>query len=247
MIIDSHAHIGYDEIADLEIREEELVRACDENKIDGAIVQPLINRPYLEDTRAINNRIHALCDKYPGRFWGMTSINPHFRPEDYDAEAERCFRQYGFVGMKIAPNAHGVNPAKKNGMHVFEVAHMYNVAVMVHTGSGAPLSDPMTVLPAAQQFTDVRIILAHAGGELMTAQAIYLAKTFDNVYLEPSWQNILALKGMLRAVGPSKIMFSSDIPDNIPIELLKYRLLTNDTATLERLFSGTAQEVFRIG
>jgi hypothetical protein len=103
------------------------------------------------------------------------------------------------------------------------------------------------VLPAAQQFKDVRIVLAHAGGELMTAQAVYLAKTFDNVYLEPSWQNILALKGMLRAVGPSKIMFSSDIPDNIPIELLKYRLLTNDPAVLERLFSGTAQEVFRIG
>lgn len=246
MIIDSHAHIGYDEVADLGITEDELMSACKKYSIDGAIVQPLIQRPYMEDTREIHDRIHRMCKKYPKKFWGMISMNPHFKPEDFDREAERCVRELGFVGIKLCPNAHGINPAKKNGMHVFEVARKLNVPVMVHTGSGAPLADPISLLPVARAFPEVKIVIAHGGGELMTQQALFLAKEYENVYIEPSWVNILALGGMLKVLGPNKIMFSSDVPLNIPVELAKYRALTDDKAVLEQLLSGTVKEVFNL-
>lgn len=246
MIIDSHAHLGYDVIADLGLTEEELISACKANGIGGAIVQPLITRPYLDDTREIHDRIHRLCTDKTVRFWGMISMNPHFRPEDYDREAERCVRELGFVGIKLVPNAHGVNPSKRDGIHVFEVARKLGVPVMVHTGSGTPLSDPMALLPAARQFPEVKIVLAHAGSDLMAAQATFLAQEFENVYIEPSWLSILALGGILKAVGAKKIMFSSDIPANLPVELAKFKALAKDGAEFEQLTSRTAMEVFNL-
>ncbi len=244
MIIDSHAHLGYDEVFDMGINEDELVTACDTHGIYGAVVQPLIQRPYIEDTRQIHNRIYRLCQKYPGRFWGMISMNPHFRPEDFDAEAERCVKELGFVGIKMTPAGHGVNPSKKNGMHVFEVAQKLNIPVMVHTGSGIPFSDPINLLPAARAFPDVRMVIAHGGGELMATQAILLAEEFSKVYIEPSWSSVLTIGAMLKAVGPKKLMFSSDLPVNIPVELAKYRSMITDENDLEQILSGTAIEVF---
>lgn len=98
MIIDAHAHLGYDYVFDTEKNEEELLGYYNECGVDGAIIQPFISRPYLEDTAQVHDRIHELCIKHPGRFWGMASINPHLRPEEYEREATRCVKELGFVG-----------------------------------------------------------------------------------------------------------------------------------------------------
>lgn len=39
-------------------------------------------------------------------------------------------------------------------------------------------------------------------------------------------------------------MYSSDMAENIPVELMKYRTITRDEKTLEQILSGTAREVF---
>ena len=41
-------------------------------------------------------------------------------------------------------------------------------------------------------------------------------------------------------------MFSSDMPENIPIELEKYRSAFDDRDTLEQIFCGAAKEVFKL-
>ncbi|MDO8685088.1 MAG: amidohydrolase, partial [Clostridiales bacterium] len=66
----------------------------------------------------------------------------------------------------------------------------------------------------------------------------------DNVYLEPSWLNVLSIKVAVQVLGAHKIMFSSDMPENIPVELEKYRSAFEDEAILQQIFCGTAKEVF---
>ena len=110
--------------------EEELIACNSNNNIDGAIVQPLLNRPYIDDTVEIHDRIHKLCKKYPGKFWGLASINPHFRHEDYKKEAERCVKGLGFVALKINPQGHAIHPATEDGLFVFECAKKLNVPVI---------------------------------------------------------------------------------------------------------------------
>jgi hypothetical protein len=246
MIIDAHAHLGYDCVFDWEINEKELVDCCNSNDIDVAIVQPMINRPYIEDTIKIHDRIHRFCKTYSGRFWGMASINPHFKLDDYEKEAIRCIKDLGFVALKINPQGHAVHPSSKDGINVFECARKLHVPVMVHTGEGSPFSDPVSILPAVEKFDGVKIILAHCGKDLFFQQALYIAKKFKNIYMEPSWTNVLYIQDIIREIGPARVMFSTDDPVNAPVELAKYRTAIKDKSALEQVFSGTAKEVFNL-
>jgi uncharacterized protein len=246
-ILDAHAHLGHDVVFDEESTEEDLLYWHERCQVSGAIVQPFIPRPYLEDTAAIHDRIHALCRLYPGRFFGMASISPHLRPAEYEQEARRCITGLGFVGIKMTPIAHAVHPGSADGRHAFEVAAGLGVPIMVHTGAGIPFADPAALEDVAADYRKVPIVLAHAGTDMFFAQALSLARRFDHVYLEPSWVNILNLKKALNTVGASKIMFSSDIAMNLPVELAKYRTLAPSQAILEQMLSKTATDVFDLG
>lgn len=250
MMIDAHCHLGYDCVFDQEADEEQLLENFRHFGIDGGIVQPYIPRPYLEEYQKIHDRIHRFAQKHPGRIFGMASMHPQFRPEDYDRETERCVRELGFVGIKITPPGHSCTPCGRSGMHVFEVAGNLDVPVMVHAGMGVPFSDPIKIQPCAQAFPDVRIVIAHCGANFYTQQAVFLAQQYDNVFLEPSGAGIEACADMLRAVGPSKVMFSSDVILQTVTEVAKFRdlhrrgLLTDDG--LEQVMYRTAQQVFRL-
>lgn len=246
MILDAHVHLGEDNVFGDVQTEDELLEFYRKYDVDGGIVQPYIPRPYVEDTRAIHDRIHAFTKNREKRWWGMASINPHFRPDDYDAEATRCVRELGFVGIKITPIAHACHPSSADALHVFEVCRGLGVPLMMHTGAGIPFSDPMSCVKALDGFRDVTVVLAHAGGDMHHQQARYLARKYDNVYLEPSWSGTIAVSNMLRELGSGKILFSSDNVYQIPVELAKYRSVITDERDLERVLYKNLVEVYRL-
>lgn len=246
MIIDVHAHLGVDYVFDDEQNEDKLISVYDECGVDKAIIQPFICRPYIEDTRRAHDRIYGMCKAQPGRFYGMISINPHFSPEDYEAEAERCVKELGFVGVKITTVAHAVNPSSRDGMHVFEVARRYGIPVMIHTGVGAPLAAPITAWKAIEAFPDVKVVLAHTGGNEMQEQAMMLAMKYDNVFLEPSWMPSVCIAAMVNRIGADRVMFSSDIADNVAPALATFRAVIKDEGTLDTVLHRTAEAVYGI-
>lgn len=245
MIIDAHSHLGYDVAFDLDNDEERLISSYQKYKVDGAVVQPFIPRPYVEEYKAIHDRIYRLTQRKEVKFWGMSSMNPHFRIEEYAEETERCVKELGFVAAKLTPIGHAVNPASKDGMACCDVVRQLGVPLMIHTGNGGSFADPIQVAKVAEEFPDLVIVMAHAGsGGGSVGTASYIARTHDNVYLEPSWVDVAALGGMIKEVGCSKLMFSSDVVENIPVELIKYKTAISSEADLERVLSGTAMEVF---
>ncbi len=244
MILDAHIHLGPDYVFDHDSDEESLIACYLRPGVDGGLVQPSLPRPYLEDTRAIHDRIHALTKDTRRRWWGMASIDPHFRPEDYEAEATRCVRDLGFVGIKLTPIGHACNPSSRDGMHVFEVCRALGVPLMIHTGNGIPFADPMSSAKPLEAFPDVRVVLAHAGGEMFCHSAICLARKFDNVFLEPTWVGAPGVARMLAELGGTKVMFSSDLPVQLPVELAKYRSLITDAGLLERVMYKNVAEVY---
>jgi len=246
MIIDTHAHYGHDYVFDEDNSIETLLYYCNKYGIDHAIIQPSIPRPYIEETAKIHNDIYAICQKYKGLFFGMAAINPHFKPEDYDAELTRCVKNLGFVGVKITPIGHAANPALESCMHVYEICRTLGIPVMIHTGVDTSFANPINLLAPARAFTDVKFIMAHAGAGIMFTTALYVAELCSNVYLEPSWLDIYSLKTAIDKIGSERIMFSSDMPMNIPVELAKYRAVTEDLAVLDQLFYKTALEVFQL-
>ena len=148
MILDAHSHLGDDVIFDCAHTEEDLLVNNRKYGITGGIVQPFIGRPYMEITRQYHDRIYEFC-RNNRNYWGMASINPHFRHEEYAEEAGRCIRELGFIGLKLTPVSHAVNPESEDGLFVFETARKLGVPVMVHTGYGIPFADPEKLRKAA--------------------------------------------------------------------------------------------------
>lgn len=244
-IFDAHAHLGYDVVFDVEVNEQTLLDIYARHGVDGALVQPFLPRPYLSETVNIHNRIADFCAEHPGRFWGMISICPHLYPKEVEQECERCVRDLGFKGIKIATTAHGVNPSSKDGLHIFDIARDLNIPVMIHTGGGN-FGDVLLLEKPASLYPDVKIVVAHGGGETGVDACIRLAHEHENVYVEPSWINLLSLEKMAAKLGPDKLMFSSDMPQNTPAELAVFRAVFPDENDLDKVLAGTALRVFDI-
>ena len=244
-VFDAHAHLGADVVFDVEVDEARLLEVYAANGVDGALVQPFLPRPYLEETRNIHDRIARFCQAHPGRFWGMISICPHLYPRQVEEECRRCVCELGFKGVKIATTAHGVSSASRDGLHMFEIAESLGIPVMVHTGGGA-FGEPLLLEKPASLFPQVPIVVAHGGGEGGVDACIRLALEHENVFVEPSWINLLSLEKMAKALGADKLMFSSDMPQNTPAELAIFRAVFTRREDLAKVMAGTALRVFDI-
>lgn len=246
IIFDSHAHLGIDEVFDVKVDEQELLDTYEKYKIYGALIQPFICKPYLVETKNIHNRIAAFTKKYPKRFYGMISINPHLHAHEVEEECTRCVKELDFKGIKIATTAHGVSPASKNGMHIFEIAKELKIPVMIHTGGGN-FGDPVHLKKPIEAFPEVPVVIAHGGGDSGMDQCILLAKQYEQVYVEPSWISVLGIEKMIRVLGSEKLMYSSDMPQNTPVELATYQAACKgNEQDLENIFYKTAKRVFSL-
>ncbi len=246
MIIDAHCHLGKDVVFDLENSESDLILNFKKFGIDAGIVQPFIGRPYLEDIKAEHNRIYALTQEYPGSFFGLASINPHFRYKDFEEEARRCIRELNFVGLKITPPGHAVHPLSKDALHVYDVALDLGVPVMIHTGFGIPFADPIHLAGVAEKYPDLTIIMAHAGSNFYVSQAIFVAKNYDNVFVEPSGSGISETHSLISTLGSAKVMFSTDTIEQIPAELNKYKAIVESDSDRLNVFQNTVLKSFNI-
>lgn len=242
-IIDVHAHLGDDCVFDHHITEEDLLKGYENTQVEGAIVQPSLPRFSLRANQEIHDRIARLCRCRKMKFWGLASIYPHFDREEYKREAYRCIKELGFVGMKITPVGHAVDPESEDGMFAFSVAAELKVPMMVHTGTGMPFSEPVKILKASKKYPDLKIIIAHSGMEWLSHQALYVARECPNVYLETTWTGIYNTREIYRQIGPKRMMFASDHVNNVPVELAKYRQIL-PREDMEQVLRKTAEEVF---
>ena len=247
MIIDAHAHLGTDLVFD-EVREEsDILKKMDEHKVDVTIVQPMFGAVYIEDIRAIHDRIYQFASAHPKRIYGVASMPPLIPESDYYEEARRCVKELGFVGIKLHPAAHGTSPTSKRGEMVWKVCSDLGVPLMVHTGAGVPAALPANVIGRCKQFTDVQCILAHSGMISFAGEAFLAAKECPNVILETSWTAAHHVEHFIELYGADRVMFAGDEGTNLVVELAKYRSLHISPEELEWCLWKTANQVFKLG
>jgi predicted TIM-barrel fold metal-dependent hydrolase len=244
-IIDVHMHLGRDVVYDHEFTEQDLCGAMDLNGVDVGIVQPFVVAPLHEPQQRIHDEVYRLTQAYPGRFYGMASLNPHCGEAFYWTEVRRCVRELGFLGLKLHPVAHATNPTSRDGRMVFEVARQLSVPLMVHTGNTRPFALPTQLFDLAREFVDLPIVMAHAGGGCY-GEALLVARENDNVYLDMSWCPPRVCLHFCRELGASRLMFATDHPSNVPVELQKWRLLDLSLSDLEWVLGRTAAQVYGI-
>jgi uncharacterized protein len=242
-VVDAHAHFGECCVFGLTSTEEALIRRMDESGIDATIVQPY---PGAKEAAKTHDHIANLCEKYPGRFFGLASVNPHGDRTTYRREVERCVKQLKFVGVKLHTIGHGVNPLSEDGDLVFATGHELGVPVMVHTGPGIPFALPSLCIPAARKYPGLKIILAHAGFAVFSAEAQVAASVCGNLYLETSWCIGEDIGWMISTIGPDRVMLGADLPSNVPVEVAKYKALDLEPAVHNQVMGGTAISVFKL-
>jgi len=241
-VVDSHSHLGYCRVFEFDVKEERLIESMGRNGVDAAIVQPFPGAPNAKET---HDGIMSLSRKHPGRIFGLVSINPHQDEEVVVGEIERCVKKLGFVGVKIHTIGHAVNPQGKDADVLWRTAARLGVPLMVHTGPGVPLALPSNVMPKAEEYPEVPVILAHAGFGLYSGEAFLVAKRYENVYLEMSWAPEYDVDSMMRSF-PDKVLFGSDLPENTAAELTKIRSLGFPEETLSKVLGGNAARLFKL-
>jgi predicted TIM-barrel fold metal-dependent hydrolase len=241
-IIDAHAHLGKCNIFDLDVTFENLLNAMDANEVKTSLVQPF---PGCEDPRKVHDRIAELSTQYPGRFYGIASINPHLGSECLK-EIRRCVQELGFLGVKLHTIGHAVMPNSSDAVKLAELAAELGVPMLVHTGTGIPFALPSLCIPAARKFPNLKIILCHAGYAVFAAEAVIVAKEASNIYLEPSWCTSVQTRGMIKELGFDRVFMGSDLPANLPTEIAKAKSVGLNEEELSSYLWGTARQVFNI-
>lgn len=240
-IIDTHQHLGQSQFSGVVTTETDLIRAMDQHGITLSLVMP---QPTQEDITRVHDRIAEACRCHPGRLRGLASISPWWSEKEYKAEARRCIQELGFVGIKLHPLGHNLPPTHSQADKVFRSALELGVPVIVHTGIGSPWALPSLCIPPARRYTELAIVLAHAGWGVYSSEAMVAAEVCPNMCLEPSWCPTYMVRQMLDRFGPRRVLFGSDHLSNLPVELAKYRSIALNDQELQTVLSDTAQDLF---
>jgi len=243
MIINTHAHIGISRVFDHDFTEEELINGMDKYGVDVSIVQPLIGP---EDYKKYHDNIYEASIRYPKRIFGMIAFSPHIDKDEYFAEVERCVKELGFVGLKLHPLETATDPLSVDGRTAFEAATAFGIPLMVHTGMGVPFASPTKLILRAREFPHLPIIMAHAGFNIYTPDAMIAAEICSNLYFEPSWCSGQSIGRMISKFGPNRVMMGSDWISNYPVEKLKIDLLELNDNDKNQVLCETAKTVFKL-
>lgn len=141
-------------------------------------------------------------------------INPLQR-KTYE-QAEVRLRHPRCVGIKIHPEEHGY-PIKRHGSAIFEFAAKQRTVVLTHSGERNSL--PKDFIPWANDFPEVRLILAHLGcgwdGDPSHQVRAIQASKRGNVFVDTSSaQNIMPnlIEWAVREIGAERLLYGSDTP-----------------------------------
>lgn len=246
-ILDSHAHIGTDLVlAGANLSESGLISTLDSNGIDAAICLPLPRPP---DQVAAHNAIAQAADRNKGRIFGIASVNPVYFKDLAATEIRRCVEDLHFVGVKMHCDDWAFGPLTPPGEFLAKIAEGLDVPLIIHCGiHQLHANTPRFVGALAKAHPKLNIVIAHFGGATGASSydAMLTSEENPNVFVETSFSSVYYLMMAVEKIGTDKLMYGSDLPLNVPIELTKIRSLSLKPSDEGKILSETARRVFRI-
>ncbi|MDI1484399.1 amidohydrolase family protein [Polyangium sp. y55x31] len=178
----------------------------------------------------------------PDRFFGLASLRVDRWTTDRDAELDRLkstLSRPGFVGIKLAHAHQHFRMDDPAFFPIYEIAASMGKPLYLHTGTSPfpgtsqepAYTDPTYLETAIQQFPGAKFILGHLGYDFIEKRhaglstCIRLAKTYSNVFLEPSalgsassdptGENLKEAMRRMREAGiTDRIIYGSDGPQS---------------------------------
>jgi uncharacterized protein len=168
-----------------------------------------------------NDAVAAHVARAPERLLFFASVDP-MQP-NYMEELERCHRDLGAVGVKLAPLYQGVHPRDPRYYDIYRYCERQGLPVLFHTGTsfvGGTLLDysrPVHFDAVAVDFPGLRMVLAHLGhpweGETIAVirRHAHVFADLSALYYRP-WQFYNSMRLLVEYRAEHKVLFGSDFP-----------------------------------
>jgi uncharacterized protein len=202
---------------------DDLVNDMDEAEVDqcvvlGQDVRSVVKSEFRNYTLP-NEFLKELVDRHPKRFIAFGAVDP--RKDDALEKLRTLARDYHFKGIKLHCDAMGMNPNEPLLDPIYEKCVEYGLIVLHHTGTTGlgyckiKFGHPLDLDDVAQDFPELKIILAHFGWPWME-ECFAVATRNPNVYVDISgWLAryfppllITYMNGLLK----DKMLFGTDYP-----------------------------------
>ncbi|MDQ0229063.1 amidohydrolase family protein [Metabacillus malikii] len=252
MVIDSHVHISNEKYSNLETLEA----AMKDANIDKAVLVPggmidvrkmtkyITGKEQPEQMEPPNDIVKEIITKYPDKYKGFFVVNPNKGADDCLEKIEQ-YKIDGFSGLKFSPVVYQFSLLGKVSKAIVEHCGNLNLPVYTHT-LFHPSANVASAAALAKEFPNTTVIIGHFGFGPADVEAMQYAKELDNLYLETSTANYLALKEAIGICGSEKMLFGSEFPLSDPcVEKLKIERLPISDKERENIFLNNITNILR--
>ena len=241
VLFDAHTHLG-DDIDGMRGRPDEMHAMFDRVGITGSFTFCLDEPDRVPAFSAANDRTLAYAAESPDRIVPFVRLDLDEGPIE---EATRCL-DLGARGIKLHPRAQGFSLGDERLDDVFALAVERDVPILIHGGRGLPpIGDHLAAL--VDRFSDVRLIIAHAGIADLGGLAGHFAHV-PGVFFDTSVWSVVDLVDLMRQVAPQQILFATDypygrLPNALLLALRAARLASFDETEIRGMLGATAQAI----
>ncbi len=240
MIIDCHNHIGEPWGTKDRQTADELLAKMDRAGIDMAVVFPFRYENF------DNHYTYEAVKKHPDRLIGFCMAAPWVQ-RDYQDVARREIQEYGFKGIKIHANAHSFKMTGVGTLApIFEVAREFDIPIIAYSGDEL-VAVPHTFIPIANEFPDVKIIMAHSGFMQNTPEAITVAKECPNIYLAHESGISGGLAQSVVELPVERVLMGTDTPYwDFEVQLKKIEVAVPDPADRKKIMGENLAKLLKL-
>lgn len=262
MIIDTHAHIFPDAIAEKASRSiskfygipmaadgrlNTLLRIARSAGVDKILICSAATTA--NQTAHINDYTAQVVGEHPGLLYGMGAMH-----QDTLDKGEEVFRikGLGLKGVKIHPDIQGVAMNDRRFDDLYAALSQLDMPLLCHTGdSRYHNSNPPEFLDVLNRFPRLKVIGAHLGCWSNWTEGVELLRGRDQVWVDCS-SSLYALspeqaRRIIRAYGAQRVLFGSDYPMwNAGEELKRLDALGLTDGEIEKIHGLNAQALLDI-
>lgn len=168
-----------------------------------------------------NDAVAAHVRRAADRLLFFAAIDP--AAAAFMEELERSHREWGAVGVKLAPLYQGVHPLDARCKEIYRYCQKHQLPVLFHVGTsfvGGTLLDcsrPVHFDAVAVEFPELRMVLAHLGHP-WEGETIAVIRRHPHVYADLSalyyrpWQFYNSMRLLVEYRTEAKVLFGSDFP-----------------------------------
>jgi predicted TIM-barrel fold metal-dependent hydrolase len=243
MIVDIHAHMGHHPVQDFNQEPDEILSVMEKFEISHSFILPF---PSMK-IKAVNNAVAGFVNEHPEKLIGFAVINP--AEEECLEEVERI-ASIGLKGVMLDPEFHGIFRRQEKLEELMVPCMDNNLPILFNTlnievGEGSrmgrePYYNGLNSL--AFKYPDIRFLVSPFWPRIKE-----LMRDYQNIFIDSGGRN--GISGAVRLateIGPTKICFGSESPQNHPALGIKaIKTMKLSPVYRELLLGKNAKRIFK--